>query len=191
MPKPVGSSRTSYISPGSYGSTQYPGNIERIVNDLRSSFISALESDFSIESFQSNLKASKRIGRECSTELANFYFEQLNKKGKNFNSLTHDYDKFFNKQDKFFNKQDKSLFLYKLSSLIQNLVEKGGDKEKNPILVIENQNPQIQGFIKRANEEIDKPSDLSPTVFSYRKSEGDQGIFRTIKEGMKLIKYFL
>lgn len=153
MPKnTVGPARTSYIYPGTYGTNQYPVNIKRINNNLCSSFKNALESDASIDSFKSDLKLAKRADQDWSTKLAESYFKELNRRvdrlGENFNSLTHDYDKLFVNED------DKFLFLNKLSSLIQNLVYKGGDKEKNPILVLENQNQLIQNYIEIAHKNL-------------------------------------
>ncbi len=131
-------------------------NIKENSKKLNITFEAALEypqDSFDwIRSFKSNLAFSKGTDQNWSTKLAKFYFDQLNRRvdrpDKNFNSLTHDYDKLFVYED------DKFLFLDKLSSLIQNLVEKGGDKEKNPILVLENQNPLIQNYIKIARENL-------------------------------------
>ena len=141
--------------PDSPNGAVFKGNIIKNSEKLNITFEAALEypqDSFDwIRSFKSNLAFSKGTDQNWSTKLAKFYFDQLNRRvdrpDKNFNSLTHDYDKLFVKDDKF-------LFLDKLSPLIQNLVYKGGDKEKNPILVIENQNPLIQNYIKIARENL-------------------------------------
>ena len=130
-------------------------NIRKNSEKLNITFENALDPQDSFDwigSFKSNLVFSKGTDQNWSTKLAKFYFDQLNRRvdrtDKNFNSLTHDYDKLFVNED------DKFLFLDKISFLIQNLVSKRGDKEKNPILVIENQNPLIQNYIKIAHKNL-------------------------------------
>jgi len=148
MPNPE---RTSHINPESQIGAAYRDNIRENSDQLNLSFKNALEPQDSFDwigSFKSNLKLSKRTDQNWSTKLAESYFKELNRRSIKFNSLTHDYDKLFVNED------NKILFLDKLSSLIQNLVYKRGDKEKTPILVLENQNPLIQNYIKIAHKNL-------------------------------------
>jgi hypothetical protein len=133
---------------------EYPRNMQYNSERLNSSFLQVLEPRSSEDSydwkssFKSNLIASKKTDQNWSIELAESYFKKLNSRDKSFNSSTHNYEELFDNRD------DKISFLDNLSSLIQDLVYKGKVKEKNPILVIENQNPLIQNYIKIAHKNL-------------------------------------
>ena len=143
--------RDSHIAPTSPIGAEYIRNTIDNSEQLNLSFLKAFgpsSSDDWISLFKSNLKFSKRTDQNWSTKLAESYFKELNRQSKKFNSSMHNYEELFDK------KEDKILFLNQLSPLIQNLVYKRKVEEKNPILVIENQNPLIQNYIKIARENI-------------------------------------
>jgi hypothetical protein len=161
---------------------------------LNSSFLQALESSSSKDSydwkssFKSNLTASKKTDQNWSIELAESYFKKLNSRDKSFNSSTHNYEELFDNRD------DKISFLDNLSSLIQGLVCKGKVKEKNPILVIENQNPLIQNYIKIAHKNfgIEGPGNESLDSSSSSANDGKKinEITAIAREKIKLLTDF-
>jgi hypothetical protein len=173
---------------------EYPRNMQYNSKILNLSFLQALESRSSKDSydwkssFKSNLIASKKTDQNWSIELAESYFKKLNRRNKKFNSSTHNYEELFVDGD------DKISFLDNLSSLIQQLVYKGKVKEKNPILVIENQNPLIQNYIKIAhkNLEIEGPGNESLDSSSSSANDGREinKIIKIAREKIEILSIF-
>jgi len=189
MPNPE---RTSHINPESQIGAAYRDNIRENSDQLNLSFKNALEPQDSFDwigSFKSNLKLSKRTDQNWSTKLAESYFKKLNSRDKSFNSSTHNYEELFDNRD------DKISFLDKLSYLIKQLVYKGGDKEKNPILVIENQNPLIQNYIKIAHKNLGIEGPGNESLDSISSSANDcreiNKIIKIAREKIEILSIFL
>jgi hypothetical protein len=184
--------RDDYIKEASPGYERNKRNNSEILN---LSFLQALESSSSKDSydwkssFKSNLTASKKTDQNWSIELAESYFKKLNSRDKSFNSSTHNYEELFDNRD------DKISFLDNLSSLIQGLVYKRKVKEKNPILVIENQNPLIQNYIKIAHKNlgIEGPGNESLDSSSSSANDGKKinEITAIAREKIEILSIFL